>query len=200
MIRARDVSYAWPGCTVTVPDWEVQPGERWAVHGPSGSGKSTLLRLLSGELVGAGELVVDGRALGTLSDAARRAFRLERVGFVFQDHPLVPHLRAWENVQLPLRLAGRANPDLARGLCSQLGVDPRARAGSLSQGERQRVAIARALVTRPALVLADEPTSGLDPDRTAAVLELLDEHVDATLVLVTHDPAVLARFDKRLAL
>ncbi len=200
MIRARNVRYAWPGFTVEVPDWEVQSGERWAVHGPSGSGKSTLLRLLSGELVGTGELVVDGRDLAALPEAGRRAFRLERVGFVFQDHPVVPHLRAWENVQLPLRLANRKDPDFARGLCSQLGVDPQARADSLSQGERQRVAIARALVTRPALVLADEPTSGLDPERTTAVLDLLEQHVEATLVLVTHDPAVLARFEKRLAL
>ena len=200
MIRAHGLRYAWPGFTVEVPDWEVAAGERWAVHGPSGSGKSTLLRLLSGELIGNGELSVDGRPISDLSEAARRAFRLERVGFVFQDHPLVPHLSARQNVQLPLRLAGRSDPTRADELCRQLDVDPGAPATSLSQGERQRVAIARALVTRPALVLADEPTSGLDPERSAAVLDLLEQHVDATLVLVTHDPAVLARFDRRLAL
>lgn len=200
MIRSEGLRYRWPGCTVTVPDLAIDAGESWAVHGASGAGKSTLLRLLSGELVGQGELEVHGLALHRASDAERRQHRLTRVGFIFQDHPLVPHLSAADNVQLPLRLAGRRDPARAAALCEQVGVDPAARPTALSQGERQRVAVARALVTRPALVLADEPTSGLDPERTQATLQLLEEHVDATLVLVTHDPAVLARFVRRIAL
>jgi len=143
-----------------------------------------------------------------LSEPERRAFRIRRVGFVFQDFPLVDYLDALENVLFPYRLHSHLRLDAnarARGeqLLAELGLGAkkRRRPDSLSQGERQRVAIARALVTGPSLLLADEPTAGLDPDQTRNVLDLLEglsaEH-GATLVMVTHDRSLLERFDDTL--
>lgn len=204
-IAISDLRFAWPGAefALRVPDWEVPAGDLAVVHGPSGCGKSTLLGLLGGEWTGDGGLQVDGQDLGALSDRARRAWRIRRVGLVFQDFPLVGHLSALENVLLPIRLDPRLRidgvaRDRAKGLLAELelgGLGAR-KPGSLSQGERQRVALARALVTQPAVILADEPTAGLDAARTAQAMDLLErirvEH-GPTVVVVTHDPAVVAR-------
>jgi putative ABC transport system ATP-binding protein len=180
---------------------EVRRGSRVALHGPS------LLELIAGILPAqAGRLVVEGRDLVGMDEAARRAHRITQVGFVFQDYPLVEHLDLVENVVLPYRL----NPALelapgvqqrARELLSELDLGgkehrlPR----ELSQGERRRAAIARALITRARLLLADEPTASLDPARARAVMDLLEglsrEH-GLTLLLVTHDPSLLPRFDE----
>ena len=155
------------------------------------------------ELVGQGSVVVDGQALQELSDAARRAWRIRRVGLVFQDFPLVGHLDVEENVLLPLRLDPRLRVDRdarerARALLADLDLAAfaRRRPAQLSQGERQRVAFARALITGPALVLADEPTAGLDPERRDRIRQ---EH-GLTVVVVTHDPAVVARSAHQLDL
>ncbi len=204
-IDLKDLRFGWPGTgfALQVPAWTVGAGELAVVHGPSGCGKSTLLALLGGELVGTGEVRVDGQDLGSLSDRARRAWRIRRVGLVFQEFPLVGHLTVEENVLLPFRLDPRLRVDnrgrdRARGLLAALDLDGLGgrRPGSLSQGERQRVAFARALVTDPALVLADEPTAGLDSARRDRAMDLLEriraEH-GPTVVVVTHDPAVVAR-------
>ena len=211
-IALRDVRFAWPGgqFALSVPEWEVPSGALAVVHGPSGCGKSTLLGMLGGELVGQGSVVVDGQALQELSDAARRAWRIRRVGLVFQDFPLVGHLDVEENVLLPLRLDPRLRVDRearerARALLADLDLAAftRRRPAQLSQGERQRVAFARALITGPALVLADEPTAGLDPERRDRAMDLLErirqEH-GLTVVVVTHDPAVVARSAHQLDL
>ncbi len=189
-----------------LPSWRVPRGSRVALHGPSGCGKTTLLELVAGILPAAsGSLVVEGRDLATLGEGARRAHRITQVGFVFQDYPLVEHLDLVENVVLPYRL----NPALtleaevferARTLLLELGLKgkehrlPR----ELSQGERRRAAIARALITRARLLLADEPTASLDPERSRSVIELLEglsRDLGLTLLLVTHDPSLLPRFD-----
>ena len=198
-----------PPFRIQLDDWSVPEGGRVALHGPSGCGKSTLLNLIAGVLpLSEGSLEVAGTQMRGLSDAARRAHRIRTLGFVFQDYPLVGHLSALENVLFPFRL----NPALsldgaarkrAEQLLAELGLGDkgRRRPQALSQGERQRVAIARALVTQPSILLADEPTAGLDPERSAAVLELLEAlcaERNLTLVLVSHDPAVLARFEHRL--
>jgi len=151
---------------------------------------------------------VAGRQLRGLSDADRRAHRIRSLGFVFQDYPLVGHLSALENVLFPFRLNPALRLDAparsrATALLEDLGLGDKhhRRPRALSQGERQRVAIARALVTRPAIVLADEPTAGLDPSRSVAVLTLLEQLCEdrgVTLLLVSHDPSVLARFDQTL--
>lgn len=140
-----------------------------------------------------------------MTESQRRAHRIRHLGFVFQDFPLVEYLDARENVLLPFRLnpaleLGPEDRERADRLLADLGLGGRRdrRPGKLSQGERQRVAIARALVTEPQLLLADEPTAGLDPAQGQSVLQLLERLCDErglTLVLVSHDPAVLARFD-----
>ena len=214
-IVARALRFAYPArpgespFALHLPSWEVPAGGRVALYGPSGCGKSTLLNLVAGVLpLSEGSLEVAGRQLHGLSDADRRAHRIRSLGFVFQDYPLVEHLSALENVLFPFRLNPALRLDApararAATLLGHLGLGDKhhRHPHALSQGERQRVAIARALVTNPAIVLADEPTAGLDPGRSVAVLTLLEELCEdrgVTLLLVSHDPSVLARFDHTL--
>jgi len=193
-----------------IPFWEVKHGARVALFGPSGCGKSTVLNLVAGLLAArAGSLEVDGRELVGLAEGRRRAHRISRIGFVFQDSPLVESLDAEQNVLLPFRLhrdlrLDHAARSRARLLLADLGLADKERhlPHRLSQGERQRVALARALVVAPRLLLADEPTAGLDPQQSAGVLDLLENLVrehGLTLVLVSHDPALLARFPDVIA-
>lgn len=215
-IRARDLRFAYePGPRTAsfrlhIPAWEVRRGARAALFGPSGCGKSTVLNLVAGLLAARdGSLEVEGRELVGLADRQRRAHRISRIGFVFQDFPLVDSLDAEENMLLPFRLNRHLRLDTsararARLLLRDLGLAGKERhpPSRLSQGERQRVALARALVTAPRLLLADEPTAGLDPQQSAGVLDLLESLVQEhglTLVLVSHDPALLARFDEVVA-
>ncbi len=218
VIRARDLRFAYPArlhepapFALHIAAWEVRRGERIALHGPSGSGKSTLLDLVAGTLrPQAGALEVAGRDLATLDERASREHRIRHIGFVFQDYPLVEHLSALENVTLPFRLnhalvLDRSARERARALLDELGIGNKTHRlpSQLSQGERQRIAIARALVTNPELLLADEPTAGLDDDRAQGVLDLLlasSRERRLTLIVVTHDPRVLARLDRRVAI
>ncbi len=213
-IEVTDLRFRYPPLrdeapfTLSVAAWTVPTGASVAVHGPSGCGKSTLLNLIAGVVVpDAGRLVVAGAALAAMSATARRAWRVATVGFIFQDFPLVDYLSAVENVLLPYRISALRLDHSVRtralALLEELGLGEKARRrpAQLSQGERQRVAIARALVTEPALLLADEPTAGLDPQQSQQVAELLEglcAERGLTLVLVTHDPAMLARFAMRL--
>ena len=178
----------------------VEQGESVAIVGASGSGKSTLLGLLAGlDLPSAGRIIASGQDLFALDEDARAQWRATHVGFVFQSFQLLPQMTALENVMLPLELAGqrdaaaRARALLARvGLGDRMGHYPR----TLSGGEQQRVALARAFAPNPPLLLADEPTGNLDPATGERIIELLFElnrEAGATLVLVTHDPALAAR-------
>jgi putative ABC transport system ATP-binding protein len=185
---------------------DIFPGTVIGLRGPSGSGKSTLLNVIgcilepnSGSMRLNGELVYDGRWLR--SDLRR--LRLEKIGFIFQSHNLLPFLNAWENVAVAQILAGVAPARAhkrALELLEYLQVERRrdAMPGQLSGGEAQRIAIARALSNDPRIILADEPTAALDSQRAGVVMDLLRkvavEHRTAVIV-VTHDEKIFNRFD-----
>ncbi len=187
----------------------VERGESVAIMGPSGCGKSTLLYLLGAlEPPSSGAVTIDGTDPYALGDREQAAFRGSTVGFVFQDHLLLPQLSALENVLAPTLVAGpaaAAAADRARRLLSDVGLDSRLdhRPGELSGGERQRVALARALVRQPSLMLCDEPTGNLDrvsADGVADLLLALHREHKTMLVVVTHSAALAARFGRRFEL
>lgn len=186
---------------------DVQPGETLGLIGPSGSGKSSLLMLMGGlERASSGQVMALGHDLGQLSEDALARLRRDAMGVVFQSFHLIPAMTALENVATPLELAGvpdalaRAEAQLqAVGLADRAHHYP----AQLSGGEQQRVALARAAAPRPRLILADEPTGNLDSATGAGIIDLLFDlraRHGATLVLVTHDPALAARCDRVIAL
>ncbi len=184
----------------------IQPGEYLSLMGPSGSGKSTLLNILGLlDKPTSGRYLLEGREVTSLSDDEQASVRGEKIGFVFQFFHLVPRMSAFENVELPLVLAGMA-PSVRRErvnvILEQLGLMDRAhhRPDQLSGGQRQRIAIARATIMKPSLLLADEPTGNLDSRSGTDVVEVL-EQLNAggiTLVVVTHDGQVGKRAGRRL--
>lgn len=185
----------------------VPAGEALAVLGPSGVGKSTLLNIIGGLDVPTSGTVQLGEVLVTaLVGQALSDYRARRVGFVFQDHHLLPQLTALENVLLPTLPAHAGNRVAdASDLLRRLGVAERAQAfpAQLSGGERQRVAIARALINEPALLLCDEPTGNLDNETGGAIIDLLLElarQQRVTVLMVTHNLAYAARFDREVTL
>jgi len=211
MIEIRNLRFRYPvgGFRLAVPEFCVDAGETVAIVGASGSGKSTLLSLVAGILQpDAGHVAVDGVEVSALADGARRAFRLHRLGLVFQEFELLEHLDARDNVLLPCRLSAqlRVTAELeqrAADLVGEVGLGDKLRRNvrRLSQGERQRVALARGLLLEPPLLLCDEPTGNLDPNTTATVIELLLERVrehGTTLLVVTHDHELLPRFGRVL--
>ncbi|HEX6738617.1 MAG TPA: ABC transporter ATP-binding protein, partial [Vicinamibacteria bacterium] len=190
---------------------ELAPGDALAVMGPSGSGKSTLLHLLGTlDRPTSGRLRLFGQDPTTLDEAEAAAFRNREIGFVFQDHGLLPQLGALENVVLPTLVAAERpgapeRLDRARVLLEAVGLAARSghRPAQLSGGEKQRVAIARALVMEPRLLLCDEPTGNLDRRAADAVADLLLElqaRSRAILVVVTHSAELAARLPRRVHL
>ena len=188
-------------------DFTVQPAETLAIVGASGSGKSTLLGLLAGlDSPSSGKVLLDGTDIFALDEDGRAAFRMAKLGFVFQSFQLLAHLNALENVMLPLELRGdgaareKAEAMLGRvGLSSRLKHYPK----YLSGGEQQRVALARAFVTEPPLLFADEPTGSLDAATGESIIGLmfeLNRERGSTLVLVTHDPAMAARCGRTITI
>jgi len=186
-------------------DLTVESGEFLSIMGPSGSGKSTLLNLIGClDQPTAGVVRLDGQDVGQLPRRRLPHIRREKVGFVFQQHNLLPGLTALENVMLPLRYAGVGRRECRRrgqATLEQVGLGARIhhRPTELSGGERQRVAIARALINQPAIVLADEPTGEVDSHTARQIMSLLQELNQSrgqTFLLVTHDPLVARATDR----
>jgi putative ABC transport system ATP-binding protein len=213
VIRTRALARTYRRGAIAVPvlaavDLEMAEGEWVAVRGPSGSGKSTLLNILGLlDRPDAGVYELAGEDVSNLGDTRRAELRNRRIGFVFQSFNLLPRTSALENVAAPLLYRGirrsarlaRAREALGRvGLADRADHDPT----ELSGGQLQRVAIARALVGEPALLLADEPTGNLDSRSGAEVLELFAalNRDGTTVLMITHDPMVAGRAQRRLVL
>jgi putative ABC transport system ATP-binding protein len=211
VIAVRDAEFAYPegGFHLRVPELAIGDGETVAVTGPSGAGKTTLINLLSGLLVPrAGRVSVLGLDLGDLSPEDRQDLRVLKLGLVFQELELLDYLDVLDNILLPYRITPVLSLDAsvrerATSLAHEVGLgDKLARLpGQLSQGERQRVAVCRALVTRPAVLFGDEPTGNLDRDNRDHVADALFRYAEQTgapLIVVSHDPELVNRFQRRL--
>lgn len=212
LIEVRDLAKSYGETPVfSALSFAVAAGETVAVVGPSGCGKSTLLNCLGGlDRPTSGQVQFDGRDLSTLDDHALAALRAGSIGFVFQDHHLLPQLSALENVLLPtLALSRRPNEAQVRASAKELlakvglaGKENR-RPAQLSGGERQRVALARALINKPKIILADEPTGALDVANATTVAEVLlslNHQAGTALIVVTHSAALAARMSRQIQL
>jgi ABC-type lipoprotein export system ATPase subunit len=186
---------------VDVPRFALPEGRQAALRGASGSGKTTFLNLIAGILrPDAGRITVAGTDVSALGEPARDAARAKTMGYVFQTFNLLQGYTALENVLLGMMFGPGPDPIFARTLLERVGLKDRMRyrPAQLSVGQQQRVALARALANRPKLVLADEPTGSLDPHHAREALALLRElctESNAALLLVSHDPGILAQFD-----
>ena len=200
--RGRVVK-ALDGATIDIPS-----GDFVSLVGPSGSGKSTLLLMLGGMLSpSAGRVFLKNQSIYDLRSDGRARIRKENIGFVFQTFNLVPYLTAFENVQIPLLLAGaddKSQEERAAALLERVGLGDRMdhKPSELSVGQQQRVALARMLANDPAVILADEPTGNLDPETADQVIRFFEEfnQEGRTIVMVTHDPKAAERAKRTLKL
>jgi putative ABC transport system ATP-binding protein len=212
VFRVRDVSKVYRMGDVEVHalrgvDLDLYAGELVVLLGASGSGKSTLLGLIAGlDAPSSGSVLIDGTDITRLGEDALAKLRGEKIGFVFQFFHLIPSLTAYENVLVPMEIAGSADAESrAQRLLDEVGLTDRGHhyPSQLSGGEQQRVALARAFGPRPPILLADEPTGNLDRATGRLVLDTLEQlrvESETTLVLVTHDPDVARLADRRIHL
>ena len=218
-LRIDSLRFGWtPGtCLLNIPELVLNRNESLLLSGSSGSGKSTLLNLIGGVLTpDRGQISICGSDTAALGARQRDRFRSEHLGIIFQQFNLLPYLSVIDNVLLPLRFAPerRGNSGTtaaerrsrAQELLAALGLEHAAwsaPAYRLSVGQQQRTAAARALIGAPPLILADEPTSALDPDNRDRFIELLLAQAataGSSVLLVSHDPSLIAQFDRSLAL
>ncbi|UFT99663.1 ABC transporter ATP-binding protein [Radiobacillus kanasensis] len=189
-------------------DLKVEKGEMMGIIGNSGSGKSTLLNMLGGlDRPTAGKLVVDGKDLLRMSDKDLVRYKLETVGFIWQNNAknLLPYLTALENVELPMLLKGKYRRERAKQLLEMVGMGHRTnnKLHMLSGGEQQRVAIAISLANNPNLLLADEPTGSVDTQTADIILDVfrkLNQELGVTIVIVTHDMQLTKKMDRVVAI
>ncbi len=220
VIRIEGLDFRWPGSArscLEIPNFQVERGEHLFLHGESGSGKTTLLNLLAGVLTPqSGQLELLGQNLKAMASARRDHYRVDHVGFIFQQFNLIPYLSALDNVLLPCRFSSRRRlraqeqagslRDAAQSLLSHLDLNEglwSRSATQLSVGQQQRVAAARALIGRPEIIIADEPTSALDAERQTAFLDLLRREcaaANATLLFVSHDKRLAPGFSREAAM
>lgn len=211
MIELAQISFAYPegDYRLELESLKIEAGEAVAITGASGVGKTTLLHLIAGILSpNTGTVVFGGHRLSQFSDSARRRFRLQNIGMIFQEFELIEYLSVRDNIQLPYRLSRdlileSAVRSRTEALAQESGIGHKLdrNVAQLSQGERQRVAVCRALLPGPQLILADEPTGNLDPKNTERVLDLIFHHVlqsGAGFVCVTHQRHDLDRFHRVL--
>jgi putative ABC transport system ATP-binding protein len=208
VVAARDVGRTFGAGDAAVHalrgvDLDLGRGRFTAIMGPSGSGKSTLMHILAGlDQPSDGSVRIDGVEITRLKEKELTRLRREKIGFIFQSFNLLPTLSAYENIVLPLTIAGRkADEGWAQQLIETVGLSDRLthRPSELSGGQQQRVAVARSLVTRPAVLFADEPTGNLDSRTGEEVLALLRRSVDdfgQTIAMVTHDAHAASRADR----
>jgi putative ABC transport system ATP-binding protein len=184
-------------------NWEVRTGDAVAIMGPSGCGKTTLMNLLGGvDRPTTGKVLIDGEDIAQMNERGLEQHRLRRVGFVFQFYNLVPSISAFENLELPMVMAGMPESECrarARRLLALVGLEAKGekRPEELSGGEQQRVGVALALANDPSLILADEPTGNLDSTNAAAIANLLKSlavEYGKTVVMVSHDPKIVELF------
>ena len=210
MIEARDITFGYDTAAPILDGWSAtfSAGEVVAVTGPSGRGKSTLLYLLGLMLrPTSGEVLIDGEDAAHLRDAKRAAMRASRFGFVFQDAALDATRTVLDNVLETALYRGDSRESAvprAQALMAQFGVDLRANAkpGQVSGGQAQRIALCRALLGDPRILLADEPTGNLDPASSDVVVDAFkaQAHSGAAVIVVTHDPTLVARCDRTIEL
>lgn len=220
VINVEKVSFSWPGQsapTLQMDAFKVERQDQVFIAGPSGSGKSTLLALIGGIVVPQrGTIAILGTELHSISASARDQFRVDHIGFIFQQFNLIPYLSILDNVLLPCQFSRyRRQRALAQGatlrraaesLLHSLDLAPALWSRPVTQlsiGQQQRVAAARALIGQPEIIVADEPTSALDADRQQRFLDLMQrecEQACSTLLFVSHDQRLASRFSHRLVL
>lgn len=211
MIKINDLKFAYEAdhFSLQIDELSIPDGQRVAWTGYSGSGKTTLLHLVSGIIAPvSGKVESCGVDLTALGEAARRDFRIQNIGLVFQDFELLEYMSVLDNILLPYRINRSLKLDSsvrarAKQLATEVGLAHllTRHPTKLSHGEQQRVAVCRALIAEPKMVLADEPTANLDPENTSHVLDALDHHAkqhNATLVVVTHNHEIHDRFDQTI--
>ena len=204
-VERLEFRYAEGDFFLRISELAIERGETVAFIGPSGSGKTTLLNLIAGiDLPRSGRIITKDAELTSLDDGARRDFRIQHIGLVFQEFELLEYLTVLDNILLPFRInpsmqLDQAVRDRAMQLAESVDISDKLNryATKLSQGEKQRVAVCRALLPEPTLLLADEPTCNLDPNNKGRVLDILFDYAQrtgATLVTVTHDQELVGRF------
>lgn len=192
---------------LSIDQLTIQQGSKTAIIGTSGYGKTTMLNLIAGIILPEqGNILIGDHTINKLIDKERRKYRIQNIGFIFQDFKLIPYLNVLDNILLPFRINSvlqleKETSKWINDLVIELGIANKLKKypAQLSHGEKQRVAICRALVNQPSVILADEPTGNLDPENKKRIMKILFEAVikyNATLITVTHDHELLDGFEK----